>query len=152
MIFTLSHGQATVERRFSVNKDIIATNMLQRTIVAQRKICDGVKYSLKDEKKENSDISKITITDKMIRYCKGARIKYEEYLDQERKGSLKTRMETEKAKIIEELGKERFSKDKLENAAERWRKEADELAEKAEQVKSMSLLAESNACRKRSLE
>ena len=51
MIFTLSHGQATVERGFSVNKDIIATNMLQRTIVAQLKICDGVKYSLKDEKK-----------------------------------------------------------------------------------------------------
>ena len=38
----LSHGQATVERVFSVNKELLADNMGGNTLVAQRVICDHV--------------------------------------------------------------------------------------------------------------
>jgi hypothetical protein len=36
MIFTLSHGQAAVERGFSVNKDVEIVNLKKEVLVAQR--------------------------------------------------------------------------------------------------------------------
>ena len=36
----LSHGQAQVERGFSVNKETMTINMLERTLIAKRAICD----------------------------------------------------------------------------------------------------------------
>ncbi len=39
-LLILSHGQATVERGFSVNKEIEICNMQEDTLVAQRLVCD----------------------------------------------------------------------------------------------------------------
>ena len=39
----LSHGQASVERGFSVNKEIMLENMLEHTLKAQRTISDHIK-------------------------------------------------------------------------------------------------------------
>lgn len=38
----LSHGQASVERGFSVNKEIEVENLPEHSLVAQRTICDYV--------------------------------------------------------------------------------------------------------------
>ena len=38
------HGQSDIERGFSVNKDIATANMKEETIVAYRKVYDGVKH------------------------------------------------------------------------------------------------------------
>ena len=43
MMLILSHGQSDIERGFSVNKDIATANMKEETIVAYRKVYDGVK-------------------------------------------------------------------------------------------------------------
>ena len=42
LILILSHGQATVERGFSVNKEVEVQNLKQYTLVAQRIVCDHV--------------------------------------------------------------------------------------------------------------
>lgn len=43
-ICVLFHGNAAVERSFSINKDCLVENLLERSLVAQRRhICDGVK-------------------------------------------------------------------------------------------------------------
>ena len=42
MVLVLSHGQAAVERGFSVNKEIEVENMKQQTLIAHRVICDHV--------------------------------------------------------------------------------------------------------------
>ena len=42
IVLVLSHGQAAVEREFSVNKEIEVENMKQQTLVAHRFICDHV--------------------------------------------------------------------------------------------------------------
>jgi len=84
MILTLSHGQASVERGFSTNKDVIVVNMLERTVVAQRVICDGINNLLNSTDTTGLDVSKIEITTEMLQSCKGARMKYETYLDQQR--------------------------------------------------------------------
>ncbi|KAL3045305.1 hypothetical protein OYC64_013549 [Pagothenia borchgrevinki] len=42
-LLLLSHGQATVEREFSVNKEVETVNLLEESLEAQRLICDQVK-------------------------------------------------------------------------------------------------------------
>ena len=43
LLLVLSHGQASVERGFSVNKEIEIENLKEQSLVAQRLICDHVK-------------------------------------------------------------------------------------------------------------
>ena len=38
----LSHGQASVERGFSINREVEEDNLLERSITAKRMICDHV--------------------------------------------------------------------------------------------------------------
>ena len=44
-LLLLSHGQATVERGFSVNREVETVNMHEETMVAQHLICDHI-YSV----------------------------------------------------------------------------------------------------------
>ena len=41
-LLLLSHGQATVERAFSINKQVKNDNLSEDTFVAKRPICDHV--------------------------------------------------------------------------------------------------------------
>jgi len=38
LIFCLSHGQSFVERGFSINKELVDTNMKEKSLIAQRLI------------------------------------------------------------------------------------------------------------------
>ncbi|GBM30932.1 hypothetical protein AVEN_9811-1 [Araneus ventricosus] len=42
IIFTLSHGKASIERGFSTNKKIEVENMTQESYVARRIVCDAI--------------------------------------------------------------------------------------------------------------
>ena len=44
IILALSHGQAQVERGFSINKDISTTNMRLQTLVAKRRVDDHLNH------------------------------------------------------------------------------------------------------------
>lgn len=150
MVFTFSHGQAAVERGFSVNKDVLENNMLENTIVAQRMICDSVRLELA---RENCvEICKLNINQEMMRFCSRAKSTYTSYLAEKKETLRKTATETKKDNIKKELEVEKKLKIKWMNSCERYRKKADELALRAEKEKKMSLVAESNASRKRALE
>ena len=43
MMLILTHGKSDIERRISVDRDIVIANMKEETIVAYRKVYDGVK-------------------------------------------------------------------------------------------------------------
>lgn len=43
MVFILSHGQAFVERGFSINKELIVENQVNVSLIAQRRVYDGIK-------------------------------------------------------------------------------------------------------------
>ena len=42
LILVLSHGQASVERDFSVNKELEVENLANESLVAQRIVCDHI--------------------------------------------------------------------------------------------------------------
>ena len=66
-VFVLSHGQATIERGFNINKDVLVDNMHELSLISQRLVYDQI---------HGQDISKMTIPREMIHSCKGAHQRY----------------------------------------------------------------------------
>nr|CAD7427887.1 unnamed protein product [Timema monikensis] len=90
----LSHGNATVEGGFSVNKSLLVENMHEKTVIAQRHIHDEIQ--------EAGGIKNIHISKKMLDYVRGARKRYHEYLEmkkQERSEEDKKKAEKSKFHI-----------------------------------------------------
>lgn len=147
MLLTLSHGQASVERGFSVNKDLSTVNMHEKTIVAQRRIYDGVENILGEENKGN--LSKINIDKDMLNCCRSSRMKYEIFLKEERRLKIESTVQKEKKDIASKIDDEKELQLKWNRITERLYKEADLLAVRAEKENKMSLLVDSNETRKR---
>ncbi|KAL1276124.1 hypothetical protein QQF64_035747 [Cirrhinus molitorella] len=69
------HGQASVERGFSINKELIVENPRERSLLAQRLIVDHVRFV--------GGVTKVEITKELLLSAAGARQKYHGYLDEE---------------------------------------------------------------------
>nr|XP_020471978.1 uncharacterized protein LOC109969435 isoform X1 [Monopterus albus]XP_020471979.1 uncharacterized protein LOC109969435 isoform X1 [Monopterus albus] len=76
-LLLLSHGQATVERGFSVNKEVEADNMQEDTVDAQRMICDYVSAC--------GGVLKVPLTKEILAAAASARSQYRLHLDQEKR-------------------------------------------------------------------
>lgn len=76
MILILSHGNASLERGFSINKECIVENQSEESLIAQRVIFDSVMCA--------GGTRCIDITKSMLQYVKNARSRYGEALDKKR--------------------------------------------------------------------
>ena len=106
MVLIMSHGQSTVERGFSTNKDILKTNMGKETLKAYRLVYDGLvnapkmktsedkqakdkqakdKQANETDKGYQLDVSLIPVTKKMMEACRNARQKYDAYLEEQKR-------------------------------------------------------------------
>ena len=81
-VLTLSHGQVSIDRKFSVNKFMLETNMKEELIVA-RKLMRMLAHSLSPES--------FVIIKPLITSCPNAHKKYKEHLE-----SVKNAKEQEK--------------------------------------------------------
>ena len=95
LVFVLSHGQANIERSFSLNKDSLKQNMEAITIKSRRKIKD---YLLCNEIKLNT----YAIPSKMLESVQLSWQKYEVYL-QENKSKIKQDENQKQIASIEEV-------------------------------------------------
>lgn len=91
-LLLLSHGQATVERGFSIKKEVEMCNMTEDTIVAQRLICNYVRMC--------GGVVKVPLTKELLNECATARSRYRIFLEDERKKKEKTK-QTDKRKGAE---------------------------------------------------
>jgi len=81
-LYLLSHGQATVECGFSVNKEMEVENMAGSTFAAKRMVCDHV-HSV-------GGIDHVDVGNKqLLLYCASAQHKYSAYLEDQKKHRLK---------------------------------------------------------------
>ena len=94
LVFVLSHGQADIERGFSLNKNHLKQNMEALTITSRCKIQD---YILCNKIKLNT----YTIPSKMLESVQLLRKKYEVYL-QENKSKIKQDEKHKQIALIEE--------------------------------------------------
>ena len=73
----LSHGQASVERGFSVNKEITVESMKERSLVSQRIICDHLRFV--------GGVENINVTQQMMVAAKNSRQTYMAHLEEKRR-------------------------------------------------------------------
>ena len=135
-LLLISHGQATVERGFSVNRQVEENNLSERSHVALRQIHDYVQTV--------GGIMNVSIDKDVLRNCAAARSRYHQYMSDET---------TKKRKAEQNASSEMMAEKKrrLQTDIEHMTKSADELAYKAEGEtgqQSRDLLLKSNAIRR----
>lgn len=143
-LLLLSHGQATVERGFSVNKEVETCNMQEETMVTHRLICDYVNIC--------GGLLSVAISKELLASAASARSRYRIHLDQQKTRKI-TDVQTQKQKALEENIEELKKKKRiLVQVSMSLQRDADQLAEEAE-GKAGTLMAQlitkSNTLRKR---
>ncbi|KAK1886444.1 Zinc finger MYM-type protein 1 [Dissostichus eleginoides] len=143
-LLLLSHGQATVERGFSVNKEVETVNLLEESLEAQRLICDQVSVC--------GGVLKVPLTKELLASAAFARSRYRIYLDQQQKKRQSATQSLKRRAVEDELEQLKKKRKILEEVCGVLQKDADQLAEQAE-GKAGSLMAQlltkSNTLRRR---
>ncbi|XP_041858035.1 uncharacterized protein LOC121650545 [Melanotaenia boesemani] len=143
-LLLLSHGQATVERGFSINKQVEMYNMNEDTVVSQRLICDCVRTC--------GGVVKVPLTKELLNECSSARNRYRMFLDDERKKREKTKQTNKRKEIEGELEELRKKRRTISTVCETLHNDADSFAEKAENAagtKMAEFITKSNTMRRR---
>ena len=91
LILTLSHGQATVERGFSVNKEVLAPNPQETSLVAMRLVHSSMQAA-------KCKVADFVVNDALLSSCGHARNRYQMYL-MERKAEQKELKRDRKEKL-----------------------------------------------------
>ncbi|KAJ8348774.1 hypothetical protein SKAU_G00273630 [Synaphobranchus kaupii] len=143
-VLLLSHGQATVERGFSINKEVETVNLQEDTVIAQRLVCDYVAIC--------GGVVKVPLSKELLTSVGSARSKYREYLDLEKR-KRQSAVQGQKRKAVEDhIAELKKKKKTLLEVSDSLEKDADKFAEQAE-GKSGTLMAQlitkSNVLRKR---
>ena len=96
MVLLLSHGQVTVEREFSVNRQVDDDNLHADTFCCRRPICDTVAYY--------GGVYAIDTSNKaLLRSCSSAWHKYQPDLEQKNKDAMKNTVPvTQKRKAVDD--------------------------------------------------
>lgn len=103
----LSHGNAALERGFSVNKEILVENQQERSLIAQRRICDAFHSS--GVKVEDFEVSKELIED-----VRKSHSTYQSVLAEDKKNKEKLRQsEKNKEDLTEALAKIEVEREKI---------------------------------------
>ena len=140
VLLVLSHGQASVERGFSVNKEIEVENLHEHSLVAQRIICDHLRAV--------GGVLNVPVTKKLLAAAASSRQKYEKYLQEER-DKKKTAEEQRKRKhVLDEIEELKEKKKRMKLDIDSLVKSTDDLSVKAEETGQLTLVTKSNALRK----
>ena len=78
IIFTLSHGQAALERGFLINNGLMVENMKEESLIASRFVHDTVKNSA-------VHFSEIRLTPRLKQNVRATTMRYQLHLEDQRK-------------------------------------------------------------------
>ena len=140
MFLTISHGQASVERGYSVNKDMLIENHHEKTVVALRTVHNSIS-TLEDH------FTMLPLTPAMKRHVMSARMRYGQYLDEQKKESLNEQQRKKRKGVQLSIREAERKKGKVDTSIDILGKEADDLAKSAETKHDFTLLTKSNALR-----
>ena len=135
----LPHGQATVERGFSVNANVIVENLQEESIVAQRIVHDRIC---------EAGVLEVPLSKELLTSVRCSHQKYVTALEAKRTQSDKVVKQRELRTEVQELTKRNFVKVQYLGSTV----SADQLAQTAEKSRNFTKMLESNAVRKRARE
>ena len=136
-ILLLSHGQATVERGFSLNKEATATNQKGKSLIARRAIKDQLHFV--------GGVKNFYIGDALLKSCSQANSRYMEYLEQQKSKEVKENTSKKRKNQQDHLEQLRKKRKLIETEKDSMTKEYKELIEKCDKEKDMRYLAKVNA-------
>ena len=141
-LLILSHGQATVERGFSINSQLVVENLREASVVSQRVVYDAIATA--------GGLCGVPITKSILSYAQGARQRYVAYLEAEKQKQTSINSDCNAKRKLEadERDKLEAKKRRLDNDIAALMKSSDELADSAEAMGDLTLLSQSNALRK----
>ena len=144
MLLLLSHGQASVERGFSVNRELEVVNLQKGTYVAQRIICDHIRSV--------GGLMNVVISKALLAAASGSRQRYQ--MDQDQKKSMKVadQQSMKRKADEEELTLLKAKKQRLVCDIESLKESADSFADQAEKNGDLTLIAKSNSMRRSATE
>ena len=105
LIFTLSHRQSTIERDFSVNKEVLQDNLDEKSLISQRLVYD----SLRSDSVLN--VEEFVINQDIRRHCKLSSKRYKQDLEIKKQNSVSISRELKRKQKLEEI--ENFKRQKL---------------------------------------
>src|SRR5690348_13080877 len=84
----LSHGNASVESGFSINKELLIENLNEKTVVCQRRVYDAIFNA--------GGVLSTPIDIKLLQSVRAARMRYENHMQEVRQ-----RLREEEEKVLE---------------------------------------------------
>ena len=140
LVFTLSHGQTSVERGFSINKELLVENLHKELIVCEKMVYDHVSST-------RNSITKITMTSAMLKSCKLAYSRYATAL-KEKKGKSDEELKNRNRKLkVVKIAQVKEKKKVLESFIESLNIAIEKCSIAAEKEAGLSLLTKANSFR-----
>ncbi|GBL80197.1 hypothetical protein AVEN_29172-1 [Araneus ventricosus] len=140
MVLILSHGQASVERGFSVNKALEIENLKDASYISQRVIHEFINLS--------GAIYDLKITKEMRTAATSARAKYMQYLESERSKEKTEAKQLKRKALEEEIDFLKQKKMFLHTDMHQTNEKANDLDNEAEKSKDINLFIQSHELRK----
>ena len=134
LIFALSHGQASVERGFSVNKELLVV------LVSQGIVYD---YFFSTEK----TLSEFQISNELIKSCKLAHTRYTQALQTNTKTTVQCEKDRKRKLKMEEIATVKEKKQALESCVKSLQVDIEKYSIEAEEKKDFNILAKANSFR-----
>jgi hypothetical protein len=140
MALLLSHGQATIERGFSVNKEVIVENQQTKSLIARRLIKDHIIQA--------GGILQVNITKKMMISVRSARSRYHQYLADIKEGEVKERAQMKRKAELEVIEELRMKTKRLKSDIDALHVGVKKYADKCETTGDLTYIAKSNSLRR----
>ena len=136
----ISHGQATVERGFSANKQAIEVNQSETSLISRRTIKDHIDFV--------GGLKNVVVPEPMINSCSQARQRYLAHQSEKKKEAEVQKRGEKRKPIHEELDQLKKKRKTIIEDKEKLQTEANSLYDKAEQTSRMYYITKGNALRK----
>lgn len=140
-ILLLSHGQASVERGFSINKEMENPSLNQRTLIAKRHIVDFIR--------SKGGLDKVSITQQLLQYASQAYSHYNAYLDGEKEKQKSSEAGKKRKAAEEEIRELKKKRSNIIADISALNKSIEEYSDRAEKERSFSLLCQANGLRQK---
>jgi hypothetical protein len=136
----LSHGQASVERGFSVNKEVSVEHLAETSLIAQITIVEHISSV--------GGFLKVDYCKELLLSAYSARSKYYQYLDEKKKEAENNTRNNRKRKVIDAILDIEKKKKRMENDTKVLNKSAEEYVGKTENKRKFRLIAKSKSMRR----
>ena len=140
MALLLSHGQATIERGFSVNKEVVIENQQTKSLIARRLIKDHIIQA--------GGILQVSITKQMMISVRSARSRYSQYLADKKECEVKERAQMKRKAELDTIEELRMKTKRLKSDIDALHVSVKKYAEKCETTGDLTYIAKSNSLRR----